>query len=147
MADLFPLGQAAFGNRRRPDPPPGFGPRQFLPSSCQGLVTPFTFLHSQANGSLIFLFIRGFSPQQGGLFCLITNSLGNHWRMLHSFIPFKQIHSLRSRESWSLSTRAMHEFFEILRLGNKHPDMLKRQEKETNFVPGCRHPPMCWLIA
>ena len=27
MADLFPLGQAAFGNRRRPDPPPGFGPR------------------------------------------------------------------------------------------------------------------------
>ena len=30
MVELFPVGQAAFGNPRQPNPPPGFGPRQVI---------------------------------------------------------------------------------------------------------------------
>ena len=35
MVDLFPLGQAAFGNQRRPNPPPGFGPQQKILVSAE----------------------------------------------------------------------------------------------------------------
>ena len=44
MADLFPRGQAAFGNRRRPDPPPGFGPRQVMSPTHNLLRASFTYI-------------------------------------------------------------------------------------------------------
>ena len=44
MADLFPLGQAAFANRRRPDPPPGFGPRQVMSPTHNLLRASFTYI-------------------------------------------------------------------------------------------------------
>ena len=44
MADLFPPGQAAFYNQRRPNPPPGFGPRQVMSPTHNLLRASFTYI-------------------------------------------------------------------------------------------------------
>ena len=49
IVDLFPVGQAAFANPRRPNPPPGFGPRQVMSPTHNLLRASFTYINQNIN--------------------------------------------------------------------------------------------------
>ena len=49
MSDLFPMGMAAFANRRRPNPPPGFGPRRVMSPTHNLLRASFAYIDQNTN--------------------------------------------------------------------------------------------------